>query len=379
MRAITTPALAFALASAGCSNLGFDNTRAASCPQSPAGDVFDATVCICEDFRDIGNLIVGSSTGDPAVLAVNGSSVALNNTDVRGSYVAYGGLEARANVMVDGTLSSAATVDALGNVDVGEDLEVGGDLTGIGRLAVDGALRVGGADRFLGYKEIGSVESYGSTPAPPCGCGDDQILDVAAAVDAARASNDNAAAGLDTDLENIGVSILQLGSGEYYFDEIRTIGATKLIIDGTVSIYLGGNLENIGAEWIRLMPGATLDLFVAGAVRTIGHVDLGDRQAPMSFRLYIGGAEDATINVGNQLYNGSIYAPRADVHYIGNTNVRGAIFAKNIKGTGNLVVGHAAPQEPPSDCDPPDSDTPDDEPPPPPDDGGEPAPIPPVD
>lgn len=339
----------------GCSDLGLgSSSQSASCPDSPATDVFAETVCVCEDFTDVGNLIVGRSVAnDRATLAVNGRTTVLNNTQVRGTFIPYGGLEAKANVEVTEAIQSAGDVDALGNVEAGTDLEVGGNLTGVGRIAVDGTLRVGGEDRFLGWREIASEGAYGTTPAPPCGCSDAEIFDVVGAVAAARAQNDNAAAGLPTAIAAIGWTDVRLQSGSYFFDDVRTIGATRLTIDGNVAIYIDGNLDNIGAEWIRLNDGATLDLYVSGAVRTIGHVVLGDKWAPSSFRLYIGGTEEAAINVGNQMFNGAIYAPRAPLRYIGNTNIRGALTARTLLGVGNLVVGYAAPDAPPDQCEPP--------------------------
>ncbi len=359
----------FALSAAGCTGFGLgSDSQSAACPDSPATDVFAETVCICEDFRDIGNLIVGRSVQDDhATLAVMGETLVLNNTQVRGDFVPFGGLVAKANVEVTHSITSGGSIDAIGNVAADLDMAVRGNLTGIGRLKVDGTLSVGGQDSFLGWKEVAATAPFQGVARPQCGCDEADIFDVVAAVDAAANDNDNAAAGLPTSIRNIGVSDVRLGTGVYYFTDVGTIGATRLTIDGVASLYIDGNLDHIGAEWIRLTPGSILDLYVSGAVRTIGHVDLGDKWAPSSFRLYIGGEDDCTVSVGNQLFNGAIYAPRAKIHYVGNTNIRGAITAKELTGTGNLVVGYAAPEDPGT-CPPPDappSDPPGDDPPPP--------------
>lgn len=350
--------------SVGCSGLGSDlgtETQYSQCPDSPATDAFSETVCICEDFKDIGNLIVGTSRiQDNATLAVNGQTIVMNNTQVRGTFIPYGGLDAKANVQVTKGISSAGTVSALGNVEAGSDLDVGGDLTGVGRLEVGGTLRVGGTDRFVGWQDVNATGPYGTTPDAPCGCND--IIDVVGLIAAAKTNNDNAAASLPTDINNIGWTDVRLTSGSYYFSEIRTIGATRFIIDGAVAMYIDGNLDSIGAEWITLTSGSVLDLYVAGAVRNIGHVALGDKWAPSSFRLYIGGEEECSINVGNQIFNGAIYAPKADLRYIGNTKIRGAVTAKSILGIGNLVVGYAAPDAPPEECPPTGDDPPQDPP-----------------
>jgi len=345
-----------ALAVSGCTTELGTSSQNTTCT---ATNLFAETVCICQNFRDVGNLVVGSSVAtDAATLAVMGTSKVINNTQIHGSFLPHGGLEATGNLEVSGDLVSSATVDDIGNIEVAGDLVVGGDLKGIGRLAVDGSLSVSGRNTFLGYKQINATAPYAPAAAPSCGCADADILDVKAAVAAAKTQNDNAARGVPTSIRNIGLTVQKLTTGSYYMTDLSAIGATKVAIDGHVSLYLDGDLESIGAAWIRLENGAMLDLYVSGNVRTIGHVDLGNKWAPSAFRLYVGGSDEATLSVGNQIFNGAIYAPRADLTYVGNTKIRGAVTAREIHGIGNLEIGYAAPECP--------SDDPDPTPPPPP-------------
>jgi len=340
-----------ALVVSGCadSNLG-SASQGAICT---ATDLFAETVCICKDFRDVGNLVVGSSVAkDQATFAVMGTSKVINNTQINGSFLPHGGLQATGNLEVTGDLVSAAAVDDLGNIEIGGNLQVGGDLSGIGRLAVDGMLSVAGRDTFLGYKEIKATTPYQAAATPACGCADTEIFDVAAAVTAAKTQNDNAANNVPTSIRNIGATVQKLTTGSYYMTDLSAIGATALKIDGHVSLYLDGNLEHIGAAWIRLDNGAMLDLYVSGSVRTIGHIDLGNKWAPSAFRLYVGGGETSTLSVGNQIFNGAIYAPRAELKYVGNTKIRGAVTAREIHGVGNLEIGYASPECPSADPDP---------------------------
>lgn len=337
------------LLAVGCSSSDLDSTsQGASCT---ATDLFAETVCVCDELRDVGNLVVGTSVaGDHATLAVLGPSKVINNFQVRGDFVPYGGLTATGNLEVTGSLATAGALDDLGNLNVSGDLDVGGDLSGIGRLAVGGTLRVGGADRFVGFEEVAATGPYTAIPPPACGCTD--VFDVAGAVAAARTANDNAARGLPTSIRAIGATSLVIPTGRYYFSDLEAIGATGLVIDGHVSLYLDGNLEHVGAAWIRLENGAMLDLYVSGSVRTIGHVELGNKWDPSAFRLYVGGAEPATLQVGNQIFNGAIYAPRSELTYVGNTQLRGAVTARAIHGIGNLEIGYAAPQCPEEDPEP---------------------------
>jgi hypothetical protein len=342
-------ALLFAVIGCADDKLG-SNSQAASCPATQA---FAVSACVCGDFTDVGNLIVGKSVEkDQATLAVMGATKVVNNFQVRGDFRPHGGLHAIGNLEVTGSLSTPATVEDLGNIEVAGDLSIGGDLKGIGRLAVGGALSVAGNDTFFGYEEISSTAPYQAAPEPACGCTGPNVIDVAGTVAAAKASNDNAAAGVPTSFKNIGAARLELPTGSYYMTDLAAIGATFVSIQGHVSLHLDGNLEHIGAAWIKLANGAMLDLYVSGSVRTIGHIDLGNKWDPSAFRLYIGGGEKGTINVGNQIFNGAIYAPAADIEYIGNTQIRGALTAKSVIGIGNLEIGYAKPECPSEDPDP---------------------------
>lgn len=328
---------------AGCGDSLSSSQQATTCPATTA---FSVSACICEDFDDIGNLVVGKSVEkDHPTFAVMGKSKVINNTEVRGDFIPHGGLEATGNLEVTGSLSTPSTVDDIGNIEIDGDLQIGGDLTGIGRLAVGGSLSVAGTDSFLGYEEVAAKTPYQPVAAPACACGGPNAIDVVGEVAAAKASNDNAAAGVPTSLRNIGFTKLALPTGRYYLSDLDAIGATAVSIEGNVSLYLDGNLDHIGAAWMSLANGASLDLYVSGAVRTIGYVELGNKWDPSAFRLYIGG-DSCTLDVGDQVFNGAIYAPNATLDYIGNTQIRGAVTAKSIHGTGNLEIGYAAPSCP---------------------------------
>src|SRR5688572_24121624 len=91
------------IALVGCTDdTSSSSTQQTSCTATTA---FAETVCICKDFRDIGNLIVGKSVAtDKATLAVMGTSRIVNNTQVRGDFLPHGGLHAIGNLEVTGKL-----------------------------------------------------------------------------------------------------------------------------------------------------------------------------------------------------------------------------------------------------------------------------------
>ncbi len=315
-----------------------------ACWSSPASKLFDHAVCLCDGLDDLGAMTIQPGPGEAAAdVGVNGLVRLTNGTQVGGSVAAYGGLQAVGNLEVRDAASSAADVAVAGRLDVGKDLSVGGNLSGLGWVQVGGALRVAGSDSVLGHKGAASVGAYAAPAGPPCACGAGQVLDVAAAVAKAKAASDNGLKNLPTSLSDLGDSELKLSSGKYFFDHVGQVGKMVITVEGTVALYLDGDLDSVGAEWITLKPGATLDLYVSGSVRSVGHLALGDAAQPAAFRLYVGGSQPLLVGVGNAELLGAVYAPTAVISYVGRTVVRGGLFGKTLQSAGYLELSYQRP------------------------------------
>jgi hypothetical protein len=316
------------------------------CWTSPAPSLFPNALCLCNDLGDVGALRIDPGDGQTAAtFGANGTVRLINDSHVNGSFTAYKGLWAAGNVEIRDDMTSTGDIGVAGRLAVGKDLAVGGQVSGIGVLRVGGTLRAQGAVSVLGDRTVGGVGAYTAPAGPPCACSPGDRLDVQAAVEKARAANDNAARGLPTSLAQIGREELRLASGKYFFDQIGAIGYLKIIVEGTVALYLDGNLDSIGAERITLSPGATLDLYVSGSLRSVGNLIMGEKQAPASFRLYVGGSDPLMIAVGNAEYRGTIYAPTAPLTYVGRTVVRGGLFASTLNSAGLLEIGYYRPEK----------------------------------
>jgi hypothetical protein len=163
------------------------------------------------------------------------------------------------------------------------------------------------------------------------------VLDVVAAVQGARATNDDAAAGLDPTLDSVGDFALALGSGSYYLQSFSTVGSATLTIDGAVALFVDGDLETVGDAHFDLTPGSTLDLYVAGSVSMVGGA-LFNHAAPGTVRLYVGGPTGKLDLVGAQEVIGAVYAPDADLELVGDTRFVGSVFARNLDGVGQLSI-----------------------------------------
>lgn len=315
------------------------------CKPQDAPSIFKNALCLCGDLRDAGALLVKNGvTTDPASLGINGFFRAASHTAVDGSMAAYSGLEAIANIEVAQSLWSSGNVNFTGRIDVGQDLMVGGALFGIGVLDVDGTLGVLGAQTILGGKDVAQNGAYQPLSGPPCACGANAVLDVKAKVAEARTQNDNGAVGLPQNpVTTIGVAKLVLNSGRYYFATKAGLGYTKVVANGAVQIFIDGDYDAIGYDRFEVTEGSSLDVYVAGNIHTVGNMVLGDKHHPSAFRIYIGGSEKVGIQVGNNIFRGSIYAPNASLVWVGNTKVEGSLFAKTIESVGLLTLEFARP------------------------------------
>ena len=324
---------------------GGGNSSYPICEPGSAPTLFPNALCICNDLKDIGALLVRKgSTTDPASLGINGVAKVINHSGVDGSVLAYGGLEAIANIDVRDNFVTNSNVNFTGRMKVGKDLMVGGNLYGLGMLEVGGTLGVGGSQNLLGGKLVGTLGSYAPPQGSPCACGTGQVLNVKAEVDKAKGSNDNGKAKLPpAPVSTIGMAKLVLNTGNYFFANKKSIGYTRIVVNGAVKIYVDGDLDGIGYDRFQITDGSTLDLYVSGNVHTIGNMIYGERHHPSAFRLYIGGSEKATLQIGNQVFRGSIYAPNAALAYIGRTKVEGSLLAKTLDSIGLLELYFSRP------------------------------------
>lgn len=306
-----------------------------SCPTSPAKELFTGALCLCGDYRAVGQ---GAWVqGGPA--GINGSIDVVGNHDFSGDVVAYGGLSGVGNLTVGGNLSTAGRVEGVGDVRVSGDLNAGSGVSNVGHLEVKGTLRTPEGAQWVGTAAIGAKASYEPLAGPPCACGAEQQLDVAKAIADARAKNDNKAAGLSLH-ESIGEHSFTLGSGSYVFDGIEGVGIHTLTIDGAVALYVSGDFQTVGRTGIELTKGSTLDLYVDGDIEMVGDSSFGDGAEPGAVKLYVASGRKVQL-VGGQKVVGSVYAPGTDLELVGESSFEGSLYARNIEGVGKLSVTFA--------------------------------------
>lgn len=330
-----------------------------ACASQVAADTFTAAVCSCEDTRVAGYLRttsfrsrpVPAGAPDDAVgsVGVNLDYVTAGYADVSGSFIvagardiAFGGyLKAGEDVRVNPALDVAGLVEVgrdaflksdarvFGKVDIGRDLylEPGSDISGIAVVDVGGQRR----------SEAVQVDA-------PCACAPEQIIDVAALVDAARDDNDDASAGLDPDDLNAVVGIgaeATLPGGRYYLRQLGGVGSLTLHVTGNTALFVEDDLIATGLFRIELAPDAELDVFVRDNLIVTGAARFGDPERPSATRIYVGGTGDVAI-AGASAFVGNLYAPQANILVGGVGQVQGSLFGKNIIAAGFLDLGYDA-------------------------------------
>jgi hypothetical protein len=291
-------------------------------PQS----VFQNAVCLCGDFAHAGSLVTEAPKGGLASVGVNGTFSAATGSRIAGALGAYGDVSMAGDLEIAQDLLTAGDVSGAGRLHVGRDATIQRSLSLAGELSIARTLKIGGEYVVVGSQHVGAHETFSGTVDSPCECDPSKRLDVAARV---------AAQG-----EGIDVSgDLDVGPGAHVY---RSLRLSKMRVTGAAQVYVSGDITSIGHGQIELAPGATLELFVAGNVTTVGSVTFGDPSRPEAFRLYVGGKDTVTIaSAGSVAWNGLVYAPDAEIAFAGSSEVSGALFARDLSYAGTLRVRFA--------------------------------------
>ena len=315
----------------------------------PPPAVFQNAVCSCEDLAHVGELHVEPGPGGTGSIGVDGATQLVGASDISGTLYSWGGVGG-VGCSIGDSLVTPKDVDFTGDATIHGDAVIGGNLTAVGQLDVGGQLEVGGTSEVLGGGTIASRAPYQAPgAAPPCDCDPSHFFDVAGAVAAAKQL-----AGGQASWTSVGVADIHLQTGSYYVTAADVVGKTTIHVDGNVSVFVDGSLDAVGATRWQLASGAQLDLFVSGDVASVGQLAAGDPNAPDAFRLYVGGSGGVTVGaVGESQFYGAIYAPQANVLYVGDAHIVGSIFAKSIQGVGRLEIDYGDAATPPSSCTPP--------------------------
>jgi hypothetical protein len=312
---------------------------------------FANAVCVCHGLTNAGSLRTHAPPGGAASVGVNQGSSAATGSQIEGGYVPYAGLDVAGELDVRDGLLTTGSLGGAGTLKVGGDLSVGGSLVFAGSLQLGGKLRSASPPVAVPGISQAPTAAYVAPAGPPCACDPESLLPIAQGVAAAASNNDNAAHGLSDDAADLlGSGSLTLVTGSYYFKNAERVGASTIVIDGAVTLYLDGSTVSVGEHQIQLTAGSSLDLYVSGQLVTAGTIALGDPSHPQNFRLFVGGAGSMLVTAGAQSFAGLVYAPQADIAFAGGTVVEGAVFARSLTWAGALDVTYASGGTPSTAC-----------------------------
>jgi cytoskeletal protein CcmA (bactofilin family) len=283
-----------------------------------------------------------------------GDYVSSGTTRIAGS-VGVGGILTAGDVTVMGALTIGGDAPITGDLNVSGDLLEQGSLQGTHRVVVGGDARIGGDVRLDGLRVGGMLSlSPGSAlevPQPPpvtradvlvpapCDC--TPKLDVAAQIEAARLSNDNASIALDPErgLRTFDTPrTLALSCGRFYVQQIYAASPLALDVHGKVGLFIDQRIvtEAAGSLTITLDPDAELELYLRLGVTAAGSITLTGG----STRIYVGG-DDSFFFAAPTRLEATLYAPRTELVSQRRFELTGSALLQRAVSEAELVVTQA--------------------------------------
>ncbi len=124
-----------------------------------------------------------------------------------------------------------------------------------------------------------------------------------------------------------------LGNGNYLSSSL----GGKVLVTGNATLYVTGNILFNNGDFLQIVPGASLRLYVGGASASFQTI-VNPNTGAASF-LYFGLPANTSISMsGTSDLTGAIYAPEATVTLTGSAEIFGAVMAKATSMQGNAAV-----------------------------------------
>ena len=315
-----------------------------ACAATVAANTLPRALCSCQSILLPGGLATSGPMGGMgpggqappqfpgAGVASDGSIAVVGNVQLGGSLAASGSINFNRTALVGGGLHTGGSLVASTLATVGADAYVAGDV--LGRVAVGGTLHISPTSDVteMSGDDYNYIVVEDIDIAPPCGCADGPVVDVAALVAAAAKSNGDLAASLDPAAlsDTHGPTSFNLPCGDYYLPSLRSDDTLEVHVQGRAALFIGGNVSLAQGLRVTLDDGASLDLFVAGDIAVTDGV-LGSGSA-VGTRLW---STAQTIELGsNASLSAIVYAPAAELQGGDGLTATGALFVGSVQTTG---------------------------------------------
>lgn len=324
-----------------------------TCTNRLAASVFSNALCSCHDLQVGASLTTrgfdssagpyreGAPGGTGAAVGVDGNvtvGLAGATLDVGGSFSSAGTLplQITGTLQVAGDYFAAGSVSVSGLTSVTRNAWLGGTFSSLGPLTVGGDLHH--ADNVTAASvSVGSSERDPVVVAPPCPCRDDELVPIAALVDAAKARNDNARLGvLSTGFIQVPAgSEWNLPCGQVYLSQIAGVGSLTVHVTGMAALFIDGSINLVGGLAFDLAPGAEIDVFVKGDLAVQGPLVLAGQDRPAAGRMWVNGI--LLFPLSNP-WVGNLYAPHSYVGTATEPQIWGSIVAGDLNGGTHAAV-----------------------------------------
>jgi hypothetical protein len=134
-------------------------------------------------------------------------------------------------------------------------------------------------------------------------------------------------------------NIYTVPSGDYKVTNSLNIGGGKgMVIIGTVRVYFTTAITTSGSGFIKIVPGASLELYLGGKAIFSGSSIINSNQLASTCRIYGLPTCTSVIYTGSAPYIGTVYAPQADFTLAGSEGASGSFMAKSIVLTAGAGV-----------------------------------------
>lgn len=320
------------------------------CSGTIAVRTFVHALCTCEGYATSTRLTTDSFDsakgpytpgGTAAPVGIDGELQTSDVVDVGGALTVAGtaGASLIADLHAAGALAIGGHLGTGVNVTGGADAQIAGDID-LASLTVAGTLTVPAGRAIGGTITAGQTVRAPVTVAPPCACGQQDLVDIAAFVQAHKAANDDAAIGLDpARLDGYtGDVSLDLPCGIYYVGPVHGDGALTLRITGRVALLVDGDVTATHPLTAALATDdAELDLMIGGTLVSNADLMLGRADHPARTRVYIGGPGTIQLSGGSEL-SANLYAPLAALAVSGGAVVYGSLFARRLDQSAPVMI-----------------------------------------
>jgi hypothetical protein len=323
-----------------------------------AATTFRWTLCSCEDVR-LSDLIlvdaydstqgpykaggVGGGVGADANYHSSASSVPATGGGIWGDLWASSptGVDDSADEWIKLGVRSGGSLQSSATMTIGADAYANGDVPK--GVAIGGKLYVPSGAQ-VGVTPAGGVVRGPVSFPPPCDCAADQLVPIAAMVQAHTPPNDdNASIGLDENLpvaSNIPTR-LDLPCGSYYLASIHHSVPITIWAHGHTALYIGGDVQSSDDIAFGVDPTGSFDIFIAGTLSTSAKLTIGSPNYPALTRTYIGSPGGAGFSAGTSI-GGNVYAAYGLVTWSAGTDVYGSVFAGDFNASAATRIHYDA-------------------------------------